>query len=89
MSMYLTILVIFLGTLGVAGYAIFRLSSTPARIVAVILAVATLIGALKPIVATLTDSRVSQVQTVAPNAVSSSAAAPTPPSTSPAQPQGL
>ncbi|MGY4997383.1 hypothetical protein [Streptomyces sp. 900105245] len=83
MSMNLTISVIFLGTLAVACCAIFRLSSTPARVVAVILAVGTLVGALKPIVATLTDSRGSQIQTVAPNAVASSAAASTPPTAHP------
>jgi hypothetical protein len=75
----LTILLICLGVILAACYAIRRLSSTPARIVAVILALATLVGALKPLVALLTEPQRTPVQTVAPSAPSTTtAAAPSP-----------
>ncbi|MFJ9666736.1 hypothetical protein ACIRPP_19370 [Streptomyces sp. NPDC101219] len=62
MDANLTILLICFGVLAVAGFAIWRLTSTPARIVAVIIALATLVGALKPLVALLSE----QQSTVSP-----------------------
>ncbi|MFF4145954.1 hypothetical protein ACFY0A_32405 [Streptomyces sp. NPDC001698] len=64
--MSLTIVIICLGVLAVACYAIRRLSSAPARIVAVIVALATLVGALTPLVALLSEQR-TPLQTVAPS----------------------
>ncbi|WP_311314984.1 hypothetical protein [Streptomyces naphthomycinicus] len=79
MDANLTILLICLGVLLAACYAIRRLSQTPARIVAVILALGTLVGALKPLVALLSEPQDTPVQTVAPGAPSTTtAAAPSP-----------
>ncbi|MEU9631555.1 hypothetical protein AB0D89_32815 [Streptomyces luteogriseus] len=67
MDANLTILLICVAVLMAACYAIRHLSSTPARVAAAIVALATLVGALKPIVATLSEQR-SPAQTVAPHA---------------------
>ncbi len=66
MDANLTILLVFLAVLTAACYAIRRLSSTPARVVAVLVALATLIGALNPMVSMLSESQRTPVETVAP-----------------------
>ncbi|MFJ8469931.1 hypothetical protein [Streptomyces swartbergensis] len=66
MDANLTILLIFLAVLTAACYAIRRLSSTPARVVAVLVALATLIGALSPMVSLLSEPQRAPVETVAP-----------------------
>ncbi|SHH32472.1 hypothetical protein [Streptomyces sp. 3214.6] len=71
MDANLTILLICLGVLAVASFAIWRLSSTPARIVAVIIALATLVGALKPLVELLSEK---QQPTVTPGVSATSSA---------------
>ncbi|GAA1141626.1 hypothetical protein [Streptomyces javensis] len=81
MDANLTILLICLGVLAVVCYAIRRLSSTPARIVAVIMALAALVGALKPLVALLSEPQ--RAETVAP----SEPATPSGPATAPASKQ--
>jgi hypothetical protein len=65
-SSNLTILLIFVTALLAACYAISRLAGTPARIVAVIVALGMLIGALKPIAAILSEPQHSPSQVVAP-----------------------
>ncbi|MFF7375936.1 hypothetical protein [Streptomyces paradoxus] len=73
----LTFLLICMAVLATACYAIHRLSSTPAKVAAVILAVATLVGALKPVGALLTGAQQPKVETVAPAPpAAASAAAP-------------
>ncbi|WP_037684032.1 hypothetical protein [Streptomyces griseus] len=67
MNANLTILLICLAVLAAACYAMRRLSSTPARVVAVIFALATLVGALKPIVALLSEPLRAPAETVAPS----------------------
>ncbi|WP_186779888.1 hypothetical protein [Streptomyces salinarius] len=86
MDANLTILLICIGVLAVASCAIWRLSSTPARVVAVIVALATLVGALVPIVATLSEQRMP-AQTVAPHAPTVTEPSPDP-SSSPEAPTG-
>jgi hypothetical protein len=76
----LTILLICVAVLFAACYAIRHLSSTPARVAAAIVALATLVGALKPIVATLSEQR-TPAQTVAPHAPPFSAPSSEAPST--------
>ncbi|MFF3208396.1 hypothetical protein [Streptomyces sp. NPDC002962] len=62
----LTILLIFVTVLAAACYAIRRLENTPARVVAVLVALATLVGALKPMVSLLAEPERMPVETVAP-----------------------
>lgn len=76
MSAHLTVTLIFAAVLTVVGYAIRRLSTTPARIVAVIFAIAAVVGALKPIVALVSDPQRPSADTVAPP-MPPSASAPT------------
>ncbi|MCT9141793.1 hypothetical protein [Streptomyces violarus] len=80
MDANLTILLICVAVLIAACYAIRHLASTPARVAAAIVALATLVGALKPIVVTLSEQR-SPAQTVAPHAPSVSAPSPEVPPT--------
>jgi hypothetical protein len=78
----LTILLICVAVLIAACYAIRHLASTPARVVAAIVALATLVGALKPIVTTLSEQG-SPAQTVAPHVPAVSAPSPEVPPTQP------
>ncbi|MFD9466791.1 hypothetical protein [Streptomyces sp. NPDC060027] len=66
MDANLTILLIFLAVLAAACYAIRRLSNTPARVVAVLVALATLVGALNPMVSLLSEPQRTPAETVAP-----------------------
>ncbi|MFD9006994.1 hypothetical protein ACFV0T_39685 [Streptomyces sp. NPDC059582] len=83
MDAHRTFLIVTLAVLAVAGYAVHRLTNAPARIAAVLIALAALVGALQPIGALLNQSEQSSVETVAP---------PVPPSaseTAPHQPAAL
>ncbi|MGW0692818.1 hypothetical protein [Streptomyces sp. NPDC002738] len=77
MDANLTILLIFLAVLTAACYAIRHLSSTPARVVAVLVALATLVGALNPVVSLLSEPQRTWGETVDP-AMPPSASAPAP-----------
>ncbi|MFE2684480.1 hypothetical protein [Streptomyces mirabilis] len=79
----LTILLLCLGVLAVAGFAIWRLSSTPARIVAVLMALAALLP-LKPLAELLAQPQQKPIETVAPSALPGVTAAASPSSPEPA-----
>ncbi|MGW0188108.1 hypothetical protein ACWDV7_20385 [Streptomyces sp. NPDC003362] len=66
MDPYLTILLICLAVLAAACYTIRRLSSMPVRVAAVIMALAALVGSLKPLVELLSEPQRMPVETVAP-----------------------
>ncbi|MDI3101855.1 hypothetical protein QJ054_32955 [Streptomyces sp. AN-3] len=68
MDANLTILLIFVVVLTAACYAVRRLSSTPAKVAAVIVALAALVGALKPVVSLISDPQQAPGETLAPAA---------------------
>jgi hypothetical protein len=87
MDANLTILLIFLAVLTAACYAIRHLSSTPARIVAVLVALATLVGALNPMVSLLSEPQRTRGETVAPAMPPAASAASAP--EQPAEPSSM